>query len=148
MVFKRSEAGYTFVSHLLSLLTILIMMPVIILLLQIIRFGPDNSQIDAQQFFDYLHTEALVTERVEIDQSKNRLIYKKGPEDEFEFDTTVKFEQYKNRIRRTVNNGNEIYLRSVDTFQITPVSYGFRVKLMMENGEVYEKTIEHNTTRK
>src|SRR5699024_6757692 len=72
----NNESGFTFATLLLTLVIILLMLPVFSLLLQIIRFDSNHSQVDAQQFFHYLNEEALIAETVEIDQSKNLLHFR------------------------------------------------------------------------
>lgn len=146
-VFVKNESGFTFATLLLTLVIILLMLPVFSLLLQIIRFDPNHSQVDAQQFFHYINEEALIAETVEIDQSKNLLHFRVESENNESIDRSITYKQHKNYIRRDKKNGHEIYIRQIDTFKVTKLDYGFRVTLLMENGETYEKTIAHGTTK-
>src|SRR5699024_12822641 len=145
--FVNNESGSTFETLLLTLFIILLMLPVFSLLLQIIRFDSNHSQVDAQLFFHYVNEEAVIAETVEIDQSKNLLHFRVESENNESIDRSITYKQHKNYIRRDKKNGHEIYILQIDTVKITKLDYGFRVTLLMENGEAYEKTIAHGTTK-
>src|SRR5699024_7888050 len=139
----NNESGFTFATLLLTLVIILLMLPVFSLLLQIIRFDSNHSQVDAQQFFHYLNEEALIDETVEIGQSKRPLQRRSESKCNECIDRSITYKQHKNYSRRDKKNGRDISIRQIDTFKVTKLDYGLRVTLPMENGEAYEKTIAH-----
>src|SRR5699024_2141071 len=112
----NNESGFTFATLLLTLVIILLMLPVFSLLLQIIRFDSNHSQVDAQQFFHYLYEEVLIAETVEIDQSKNLLHFRVESENNESIDRSITYKEHKNYIRRDMKNRHEIYLLQNDTF--------------------------------
>src|SRR5699024_12276531 len=87
----NNETGFTVSILLFMLFIILFMLPVFSLLLQIIRFDSNHSQVDAQQFFHYLNEEALIAETVEIDQSKNLLHFRVESENNESIDRSITY---------------------------------------------------------
>ena len=137
MGLKKDEGGFTMISLLLTIVMIAVTMPIIIFLIQHLTVKPNDNHIIAHQFFTFLYHDTLTAENVEIVNNK---IYFTLNDHE-----TASIEQYENLIRRRVlGKGHEIYIREIDTFNVFPETFGYRVNLKMTNGEEYEKTIAYN----
>lgn len=137
MAFKNHESGFTFVSMLLTLVIILVTLPLIIFLLSEIKNEQKEEHISAHQFFIFLHHDTLLANKVYVND--NILHF------ELNASETAVVEHYRDVIRRRVDGkGHEIYIREIQEFTLTPLDYGFQVKIMMNNGEEYEKTIAFN----
>lgn len=135
-VLKNDEQGSTFISMLMALVIIIITMPLIIHFLTHIHASKFNDDLSIQQFYIFLRNDVLTADHV---YSNENNLYFYLPTDEI-----AKIEQYQNMIRRRVDEkGHEIYLRNIDSFTLHPLSYGTKVVIISEEGEMYEKTIVH-----
>lgn len=133
-----NEAGFTYVSMLFSLLLLMLSMPFVVYFLQHVRPDTDQAHIDAHQFFTYVRHD--IKGDVQLSAADDKLfVYLPTGE-------TAVLEKYQDLIRRRVDGkGHEIYIRNVEGFIVEADETGVHLKIMMLNGEQYEKKFIHQT---
>lgn len=136
MGFVRNEKGFTYVSMLFALLLLMLSIPFVIYFLQHAKPDTDQTHIDVHQFFTYVRHDIKGDVQLTATEDKLYVHLKTGE--------TAVLEKYENLIRRRVDSkGHEIYIRSVDTFSVEADETGINLKILMLNGEQYEKKYIH-----
>lgn len=134
MVTKKSEAGFSFASLLLTITIVFTTLPFMAYLLEHININTHEEFISVHQFFNYVRDELIESEHYHT--SHDTISY------QLENGDTGTFSKYQNLVRRQVNKkGHEVYLRDVQHIQIQPVKYGIHLSITSMRGNVYEKTI-------
>src|SRR5699024_1855252 len=132
MGLKRGEAGFSFVSTLLSLIIMLITLPILAYFLAHTGVAHHEKQITVEQFFSFIQYEKDAAISVTTDPTHIYFQLSDGK-------TTI-IEQYNQSIRRKVDaKGHEIYIRDIDNFGIRAWEHGFTIHLTLLNGDNYEK---------
>lgn len=134
MDYRKSEAGFTFISMMLALFIFIVTLPFLHFLLTNVRVEPLSSDVKVQQFYLLLRNDFLKAKDV---TSSGDVIYL-----QLETGEIATIEQYNELIRRQVaGKGHEIYLRDVKQFQLEELHYGIKTVVTTNEGKTYEKTI-------
>lgn len=136
MAISENEKGLTFISMLLTISIIVVTLPFLVYLFQYFQTTTYKEDISVLQFFSFLQKDAL--EAREVYSENNTLYFKLKNGD------IAKVEMYSQLIRRQVSNqGHEIYLRDVASWNVEPLAYGSKITVTTLKGDTYEKTISH-----
>lgn len=124
--------GFTLISSLLRILMISIMVPILTLLLTKFSVQSIEETLSIQQLFFVLQAEINEADEV-VASNKHLTLYKD--------DTLITIKQYGSLLRRTKNNGYEVYHRNIKSFTTEKVPYGVKLKIITTAGGTYERTI-------
>lgn len=129
-----NKKGFTFVSTITSITILFITLPLLVYLLEItVSTVPENDdEFSVRQFYYFFRDELIAAKSYTV-HSDRVLLYS--------HDDEVVMEQYKDTIRRRVNDeGHEVYMRNVKDVSFSEITEGIRVQLVLQDGE-YEKDI-------
>src|SRR5699024_1969959 len=104
----KTEQGTTFISILISLVSIVITTPLVIHFLTYIHVSEADEDLPIQHFLIFLRNDVLSATDVSMD-GNNRIYF------HLQDGKIARVEQYKNMIRRRVDEkGHEVYLRDIE----------------------------------
>lgn len=129
-----NKKGFTFVSTITTITILFITLPLLIYLLEVtVSTVPESDDEFSVRQFYYFFRDELIAAKAYTVQSDRVLLYL--------HDDEVVMEQYKDTIRRRVNDeGHEVYMRNVKDVSFSEITEGIRVHLVLQDGE-YEKDI-------
>ncbi|MBC5637203.1 ComGF family competence protein [Ornithinibacillus sp. BX22] len=135
MALKNSEKGFTLLNQLFSLLILIICIPIQGAILNTLHHqNTYYEELSIQQFFNFIQRE--VNQSIACTTHSNKIVLHLYNDD------VVTIELYRQLVRRQLNGkGHEIYLRDIESFQISSLPFGFTIHVTSLKGDHYEKTI-------
>ncbi|MYL41780.1 competence type IV pilus minor pilin ComGF [Virgibacillus salexigens] len=132
---SHDEKGFTLIHSLFMIVILSFSLPFLSYLINSANnFQASPDELSAQQFFLFLRNEVMQATDYRISQNKLYLALPNKAE--------ATFSLYGNIIRRQVNGlGHEIYLRNVKELHLSPLPYGFTIRITTLGGEQYKKDI-------
>lgn len=132
-VIRQNEAGFTFLTLLVTLTIFSVTIPFVSYLLKSVDYATYQEEIAVQHFFQFFRDDLL--QAIDYDIAQDKITMTRST------DEKVTIEQYDNLIRRRTRGGNEIYLRDVQRVSFEKHPYGIRARITTEQGDTYDKTI-------
>lgn len=130
----QNEQGFTFLNMLMTIAILLITLPLLSFLLKSSLYSSNYNHLSVQQFFHFIQNDVILSTDYSISNNEISL--------ELPNDYSVSIKKFGRLIHRQVDGrGHEIYLRDIQDMELSPLPYGFIVKLTMLEGDYYEKTI-------
>lgn len=126
----KNNKGFTLISTLMTITIILITLPFIAYLLKSSSLVGQYHDISVQQFYMFMGEDIFKADQLSVENGE--LILEKNNE-------AAIYRLFNNTIRRQLKGGQEIYLRSVSSFEAKMLPYGCKLIVIDNNGEKYEK---------
>lgn len=130
----QNEKGFTFITYFFAISLISITIPFFSYILTMLNESTSYSSQNIHTFLHFIRDDVIRAEQYEISNDQLSLSLHGGRK--------ATYEQYENVIRRQVDGeGHEVYVMDVKDLRFTPLSYGFKMHITTNQGELYEKTI-------
>lgn len=134
---KRNDpsSGFTLVSVLLSLTTLLLVLPFISIVILNTRGMAYENAIDVHHFFIFLRDDIIEAREINIQPNTLTLTLITG--------NRASYSLYGDVIRRRVQHqGHEVYTRNIRNLTFSEMNNRLRVKVTTTKGEQYEQDIQ------
>lgn len=136
MVYLNKESGFSLYHVLFVLGVLIICISLQAAILKTLQAPFTYDSISTQQFFYFIQRDVI--EASDITMKNHQLMLHSLNGDK------ITYEQYGSLVRRQVNNqGHEIYLRDISNLSISPLPYGFVIRITTQKGGSYEKKIRY-----
>lgn len=130
----KNNAGFTFISLLITLMIISTTLPLLVQLTKTASYRTNYSELSIHQFFQFLRDDLIEATAFKV--SKHSL------ELSLPNDDAASYSMYGRLIRRQVGGrGHEVYVRNVKNITFTELSYGVLAEVRSLEGDIYEKVI-------
>jgi len=130
----KNNAGFTFISLLITLIIIFTTLPLLVQLTKTVSYRTNYNELSIQQFYHYLRDDLIEATAFQVSEHSLELLL---PDD-----NTAIYSMYGRLIRRQVDGrGHEIYVRDVKDITFTPLPYGMLTEVTSLEGDVYEKVL-------
>jgi len=130
----KNNAGFTFISLLITLIIIFTTLPLLVQLTKTVSYRTNYNELSIQQFYHYLRDDLIEATAFQVSEHSLELL--------LQDDNTAIYSMYGRLIRRQVDGrGHEIYVRDVKDITFTPLPYGMLTEVTSLEGDVYEKVL-------
>ncbi|HLS60614.1 MAG TPA: ComGF family competence protein [Virgibacillus sp.] len=130
----NNNAGFTFISLLITLIIISTTLPLLVQLTKTVSYRTNYSELSIHQFYHFLRDDLIEATAFQVSEHTLKLRLSNGE--------SASYSMYGRLIRRQVDGqGHEIYVRDVKDIIFTELSYGILAEVTSLEGDVYEKVL-------